>query len=136
VLPSIIFEMESRFICFRCNKVFSKSNVLISHIKIMHSLLQKFLCKQDNCIRSFSSISDLRKHLDKNHSELSVTQPNLEAVFENHALASTSRCSNCLPRTQKNKDESTVDPLDAHLWANFKSSYNRDKLRFPWQRCK
>jgi hypothetical protein len=22
------------------------------------------------------------------------------------------------------------------LWANFKSSYNRDKLRFPWQRCK
>jgi hypothetical protein len=81
----------------------------------MHSLLQKFLCKQDNCIRSFSSISDLRKHLDKNHSELSVTQPNLEAAFENHALASTSRCSNCLPHTQKNKDESTVDPPDAHL---------------------
>ncbi|CAH1378438.1 unnamed protein product [Tenebrio molitor] len=97
----------------------------------MHSLLQKFLCKQDNCIRSFSSISDLRKHLDKNHSELSVTQPNLEAVFENHALASTSRCSNCLPRTQKNKDESTVDPPDAHLWANFKSKkYNLLSLLF------
>lgn len=111
-------SMEMMFTCFHCNQVFSKSDTLLHHIKLMHSLLHRFDCKQENCFRSFSTISDLRKHFSTNHNDLrSNTQPNLEvsSVFASIANISSSKDKNTLPKIQKNKDEATTDQPDENL---------------------
>lgn len=57
----------TQFLCFKCEKTFASIQGLISHIKIMHALLQTFYCRQFYCPRHFGSIGQLRKHLIKEH---------------------------------------------------------------------
>lgn len=49
----------------------------------MHSFLQRFECKQEKCHRSFSNISDLRKHMNKHHITVVTHRHTEKTVTEN-----------------------------------------------------
>lgn len=54
--------------CFLCNKYFVSINFLISHFNINHDLksVPEYICKENDCFRSFSSLNSFKKHL-KSH---------------------------------------------------------------------
>lgn len=54
-------------LCFVCSKSFTASTSLFQHLKIMHPFIQRFECKQSNCLRSFSNIFSFKKHFAVAH---------------------------------------------------------------------
>lgn len=59
--------MECDMICFECSKTFVNINILVQHIKHLHPFLQSYICKQNNCHRTFPLLNSFQKHLIKNH---------------------------------------------------------------------
>lgn len=57
--------MECDFVCFNCTKSFITADNLLKHIKLMHSSLQRFACRQQHCIRSFSTVSASKIHTSR-----------------------------------------------------------------------
>lgn len=108
--------MEGTFSCFSCNKTFAEKDVLLKHIKIMHSLLQKFICRQDNCCRSFSTINDFRKHLNNNHTQMSIPNVKTTVNLENIATTSTESINSQPPNIdiKTKKSEIKEGNIDLH----------------------
>lgn len=66
-------EMECKsMICFECLKSFISIDILICHIKHLHPFAQNFVCKQNNCQRSFPRLNSLKKHLINNHTKCEI----------------------------------------------------------------
>lgn len=63
------------FVCFVCDASFQTCDILMAHIKLFHSdrlLSNDLMCAQPNCIRKFSRLHSLKRHLDP-HNPLTVT---------------------------------------------------------------
>lgn len=60
-------QHQSHFLCFKCSKTFLTSRNLMDHFKYNHPYLSAYVCKQENCFRSFRDIIGFRKHLLSKH---------------------------------------------------------------------
>lgn len=60
-------QRQSHFLCFKCSKTFLTSRNLTDHFKYNHPYLSAYVCKQENCFRSFRDIISFRKHLLSKH---------------------------------------------------------------------
>lgn len=58
---------HKNMICFQCLKSFINIDILIHHIKHLHPFVPNFVCKQNNCYRSFPRLNGLKKHLINDH---------------------------------------------------------------------
>lgn len=72
------------FVCFVCDTSFQTCDVLMAHIRLFHSdrlLSNDFMCAQPNCIRKFSRLHSLKRHLDShNSSSVTIKHHKLENV--------------------------------------------------------
>lgn len=52
-------------LCFICNEHFEIPPHLIVQLNIFHDIgnIKKFLCKELNCLREFSSLNSFKKHI-------------------------------------------------------------------------
>lgn len=55
--------------CFLCNKFFATVNFLTSHFNIQHDIknITEYICKENECFRSFSSLNSFKKHLKQHN---------------------------------------------------------------------
>jgi len=55
--------------CFLCNKFFVSINFLTSHLNIQHDVksITEYICKENECLRSFSSLNSFKKHLKQHN---------------------------------------------------------------------
>lgn len=67
-------ERKDSTVCFECSKTFVNIKFLTQHIKYLHPFSHSFVCKQNNCYRTFPSLNGLRKHLISNHTKYEIVQ--------------------------------------------------------------
>lgn len=67
-------ELENIMVCFECSKTFTNIDILIQHIKHLHPFLQCYVCKQNNCHRTFPLLNRFKKHLIKSHAKHETPQ--------------------------------------------------------------
>jgi len=66
-------EMEYKsIICFECLRSFISIDNMIRHIRYLHPFAQNFVCKQNNCQRTFPCLNGLKKHLINNHTKCEI----------------------------------------------------------------
>ncbi|KAL1460863.1 hypothetical protein WDU94_012802 [Cyamophila willieti] len=53
---------ESDFVCFVCDKLLTRTNILIDHIRSVHQKIRDFSCNY--CTRTFSTVYNLREHVN------------------------------------------------------------------------
>uniref|UniRef100_A0A8D9ELR5 PR domain zinc finger protein 5 n=1 Tax=Cacopsylla melanoneura TaxID=428564 RepID=A0A8D9ELR5_9HEMI len=53
---------ESDFVCFVCDKLLSRTNILIDHIRSVHQKIRDFSCHL--CKGTFSTVYNLREHMN------------------------------------------------------------------------
>lgn len=70
------------FICSECSSSFSQHKDLVQHLKILHPFLQKFICKQNECNRTYSNLNGLRKHFSTTHN-LNLSSEKLTPINSN-----------------------------------------------------
>ncbi|KAM3173300.1 hypothetical protein ACTXT7_012775 [Hymenolepis weldensis] len=109
LLPDVAIQQQragKSYHCELCNKNFTKSCNLNSHVKAVHKGVRAFQCSE--CQKSFSRNSDLQKHIDAVHkglrpyecttcqkrfSQKSSLKRHREAVHEVPLLYQQDRCS-------------------------------------------
>lgn len=80
--------------CFKCFKMFIGIDSLIKHIRLLHMFEQNFVCKQENCHRTFPLLNGLKKHLVKNHLKYEKSEQLNEIENEDNKIEkSSSSCS-------------------------------------------
>jgi hypothetical protein len=53
--------------CTLCRKTFLKCNIFIFHLKVQHPLQQNYLCGYQYCLRKFSNVFSLKKHMNSSN---------------------------------------------------------------------
>lgn len=55
--------------CFLCDKFFASVNFLTSHLNIEHDIkcITEYICKENECFRSFSSLNSFKKHIKQHN---------------------------------------------------------------------
>ena len=54
-------------VCFVCDTVFLDNKALMSHYAVFHPFLNVYRCCDNNCRRSFSTLTSFRKHRQRFH---------------------------------------------------------------------
>lgn len=65
----LIWREKWNMICFEYLKSFISVDILIHHIRHLHPFAQNFICKQNNCQRTFPTLNGLKKHFINNHTK-------------------------------------------------------------------
>ena len=66
------------FLCYICNGKLESSSFLLRYLQSQHysAIKNRYVCKQDNCIKEFQDAHAFKKHLDRKH--------NVYETIDNH----------------------------------------------------
>lgn len=71
-LDQLLFSIM--VLCKECGKKLADNNSYLIHISTIHRFLSNFSCGQQDCPRKFNTLSSLKKHTQKFHSEKNVAK--------------------------------------------------------------
>lgn len=97
-------------LCPICAKEFNLISILFRHIKINHSFVTRFSCKQSGCGRTFQNIYNLKRHFQLKHkcdTSDSVSDLTLHTITEQNPNADRiiPNCTNTSVRNNSDEQE-------------------------------
>lgn len=117
-------ELENIIIRSECSKTFTNVDILIQHIKHFHLFLQSYICKQNNCHRTFPHLSSFKKHLIKNHAKYE-TAPQSDTAEQ--IKCSLSNLSSSVESQNVNQNVSSFSD-ESHICSNACGTNSSDIL--------